>query len=246
MLKQNKHAYFFQNFPQDKIKAFFSDRFYNLGFHNQKSADLKSNRQIFLKALGINCLDLVCVKQPHSSKVILIKKKHKGKGATNFKSAISGADGLLTQEKHIPLAVFTADCLSIFLFDPKNAAVGILHAGWRGTYKKISENAIVKMKKLFGTRPKDVIVDFGPAIRKCCYEVGSNFRRFFPKDLTARNNGFYFDLINANLKQLIKKGVSEKNIFDSKICTSCCNKEFFSYRREGKSTGRMMSLIMLK
>ncbi len=238
LLKEFKHAYFFQNFPQDKVTAIFSDRFYN--------GKLKSNRYSFLKPLGINYLDLVCAKQPHGARIALVKSNQKGKGASNFKSAISGVDGLVTQEKNLPLSVFTADCLSIFLFDSKNEAIGLLHAGWKPTYKKIAENCVFKMNKFFGTKPKDLIVGFGPAIRKCCYEVEGSFVKYFPKDLFKRQDKFYLDLIGANLKQLINAGVKKKNIFDSKICTSCRNKEFFSYRREKENCGRMVSLIMLK
>lgn len=243
---QKNHAYFFPNFPQDEVAAFFSDRFYNLGFFNTTPKDLKSNRKKFLKPFGINYKNLVCAKQPHHKKIALIKCNQKGRGASNFNSAIKGADGLVTKEKNLPLAVFNADCLSIFLYDPNSKAIGLLHAGWRGTSKKIAENAILKMKKSFGTKPADLIIGFGPAIRKCCYEVGNGFKRYFPEDLIKRGNKLYMDLISANLKQLIKNGVKNKNIFDCKICTSCQNKNFFSYRREGEKVGRMMSLTMLK
>lgn len=246
MLKKKNHAYFFPNFPQDRVKAFFSDRFYNLGFYNTSLKDLKANRFNFLKDLGINYKNLVCAKQPHSNKIVLVKREQKGKGATNLENAIAGVDGFLTNEKNLPLAVFTADCLSIFLFDPKNNAVGLVHAGWRGTRKKITEKVASKMKKYFGTKPQDLIVGFGPAIRICCYKVEGNFKRYFSKYLVRRENNLYLDIVALNFKQLIKLGVKKKNILDSKICTCCQNKHFFSYRREGKRAGRMMSLIMLK
>lgn len=246
MLKKKNHAYFFPNFPQDRVLALFSDRFYNLGFYNTTAEKLKANRYNFLKDLGINYKNLVCAKQPHSNKIVLVGLKHKGKGASNFKDAVAGADGFLTNEKNLPLAVFTADCLSIFLFDPKNNAIGLLHAGWKGTQKGISENAVLKMKKFFGTKPKDLIVGFGPAIRKCCYKVGSNFKRYFPRDLIKRANSLYLDIIAANSRQLVKQGIKKKNIFDSKICTSCLKNNFYSYRCEGSGVGRMMSLIILR
>lgn len=244
VLKFNNHAYFFPNFPQDEVTAFFSDRVYNLGFYFNPS--LETNRKDFLKSLKINYKNLTCAKQPHKNKILLARTRHKGKGALNFKDAINGVDGLITQEKNLPLAVFTADCLSVFLFDPKNKVVAIVHCGWKGTYKKISEKAILKMRKSFNTKPENLIVGFGPSIRKCCYEVGKEFKNYFAQDLIRRKNKFYLDLADINLKQMIKNGVNKKNIFDSKICTSCETKEFFSYRREGERTGRMMSLVMLK
>jgi YfiH family protein len=246
LLKKKNRAYIFGSFPAKKVIALFSDRFYNLGFYNNTPQELRLNRFKFLKKFGIDYRNLICVKQPHNNKIILAKGKLQGKGALDFKSAISGADGLITNEKSLALAVFTADCLSIFLFDHRNKAIGLVHAGWRGTCKRIAENAVFKMKENFNTKPKDLIAAFGPAIRGCCYEVGKDFKKYFKKDLIKRKNKFYLDIISANLRQLIKAGVKSKNIFDSKICTSCKNKEFFSFRREGNRSGRMISLIMLR
>lgn len=117
------------------------------------------------------------------------------------------------------------------------------------------------MKKHFGTKPKDLKAAFGPAIQKCCYQMGLEFKKYFPKEVTVVNGaptvllrfcaakrsrgGLFFDLPLTNKHQLLALGVKEKNIFDCRICTSC-NPRFFSFRREGKKAGRMISLMMLK
>ena len=87
---------------------------------------------------------------------------------------------------------------------------------------------------------------FGPAIRKCCYEVEEKFTQLFKSGIIKKKNKTYLDLIANNKGQLLKSGVRRKNILDSGICTCCEDKDFFSFRREGDRAGRMMSVIMLK
>ncbi|MDP3142367.1 MAG: peptidoglycan editing factor PgeF [Candidatus Omnitrophota bacterium] len=237
-------AFTFKKFSSQGIVAAFSDRSFNLGFSAGRK--IKINRRNFLRPLGINYRNLVAAGQVHGAKIILANESHKGKGAASKKSRLEGVDGFITQEKNLPLSVFTADCLSIFLFDPRNEAIGLVHAGWRGTKKQICAKAVRLMRKKFKTRPADLIVGLGPCIRRCCYEVGKDFQGFFSSGIVRRNNKTYLDLIANNLRRLKKCGVKSKNIEDSKICTVCLNKRFFSFRKEGEKAGRMMSVIMLK
>lgn len=155
------------------------------------------------------------------------------------------ADGAMTREENLPLLVRTADCLPVFLYDPEHRGIVLLHAGWRSSYKRIAGNTIYLMKKSWGTRPRDLKVVFGPAIQECCYQVGSEFRKYFPKDVARKGNSYFLDLPLSNRRQLIRAGVQGRNIFDGGLCT-CCNPKFFSYRREGEKAGRMASVIMLK
>ncbi len=194
----------------------------------------------------MNYKELILPQQVHGSRIRYVNKKYKGKGSLDYKTAISKTDGLITQEKNLPIGVLTADCLSIFIHDNKTGTIGILHAGWKGTYKEIAKKAVALFIKKFKASAKDLNVFFGPLIRSCCYEVGGEFKKYFPKELLKKkNNKFYFDLVKANKKQLMDSGVKAGNIFDCKIC-SCCDDNLFSYRREGKKTGRMISLIVLK
>ena len=240
-ISKYKSAYSFRRLKRFPVIASFSDRSLDVGFES-----CIKNRKKILQRIGINYRDLVCVKQPHKANIIKVNKKYRGKGAVNFKSAISSFDGLITREKKLPLAVFTADCLSIFLFCPKTNTIGLIHAGWRGTKGEIAKKAIILMKQNFNCKPKDIIVCLGPTIRRCCYEVGNDFKKYFKQGLIKRNGRLFLDLIKINKKQLVSCGVKNKNIIDSKICTSCENNKFFSYRREKDKAGRMMSVIMLK
>jgi YfiH family protein len=208
---------------------------------------LLSNRKIFLTSLGIDYQHLVCAKQIHSCNVRYAKDEDKGKGALTYASALADTDALITDKRNIPLAVFTADCLSIFLYDPKTAAIGLAHAGWRSSRKKIIAKTIKLMQEEFNTQIENIHLGFGPAIRQCCYEVGADFKDFSPAEFLIKRNGhFYLDLIGLNKKQALDLGVLEGNISDCGICTSCRNREFFSFRKEGNACGRMISVIMLK
>jgi len=240
MIKR-KSAYFFEKFNKFPITASFSDRSLDLSFEAKPQ-----NRKEFLNKIGINYRNLVCVKQPHKSKIVVVGAKQKGRGALSRKDAIAGADGLVTNKRNIPLAVFTADCLSIFLFCPKTRTIGLVHAGWRGTREKIVKKAVLMLKQKFGCKPKYIIAAFGPAIRSCCYEVGKEFKKHFDKGLIKRNNKLFLDLIAINKNQLISAGIKRRNISDSKICTSCQNSKFFSYRKERNKAGRMMSVVIIK
>jgi len=102
------------------------------------------------------------------------------------------------------------------------------------------------LKNKFLSNPEDIICGFGPCIRNCCYEVGEDFRDYFPDCIEERQGRLFLDLIKVNSQQLLSAGVLEKNISDSQICTFCQNKDFFSYRKEGQSAGRIMSVIMVK
>ncbi len=203
------------------------------------------NRENYLRGLGIDYVDLVCVKQIHGNSVACVDIKDKGRGALSAQGAMPGIDGLIAAERNLPLAIFTADCLSVFLYDPRNRVIGLIHAGWRSTKGKISANVIKVMREKYRSKPADLHVRFGPAIRQCCYEVGREFVDFFPGSVVERGGKFYFDLTGVNKRQFLDSGVKETNIYDSLVCTSCRNDEFFSYRREGRSCGRMMSIAML-
>ena len=219
----------------------------NMSLSYADTRKLLNNRKIFLASVGIDYQDLVCAKQIHSCNVRYAKEEDKGKGALAYANALADTDALITDKRNIPLAVFTADCLSIFLYDPKTPAVGLVHAGWRSSKKKITAKTIKLMQEEFNTQIENIHLGFGPAIRQCCYEVGADFKDFFPEEfLIKRNERFYLDLIGLNKKQALDLGVKESNISDCGICTSCRNREFFSYRKEGNACGRMISVIMLK
>lgn len=210
----------------------------------RKNGDLKTDlkkREAFLKKFKIEPCNLVTLKQIHSNKVYIVND--------TFPRTLYG-DGLITPKKKICLGIFTADCLPIFIFDPKKEIIGLLHAGWRGTLKKISKKAILIFKKL-GSLPKDILVYIGPSICGNCYLVDEErvkifslkFSSFKNKIFKKKNNRYFLDLRLLNKLILIKEGVPHFNIQVSKICTFS-NKNYFSFKREGKKlSGEMLSIF---
>ena len=102
------------------------------------------------------------------------------------------------------------------------------------------------MQSAFAAEPKDMLAGFGPSIRSCCYEVEAQFNDFFPGQVAHREGKYFSIWPRPNKGQLLRLGIQEKNIADCGICTSCRSLEFFSFRKESISCGRMLSVIMLK
>lgn len=241
-----KYQGFFGFLDEGLICAFSKRQDGNMSFIYGNSQDSIDNRKNFLERLSINYQDLVCAKQVHKTKVSYVKEEDKGKGALSYDTALADTDALITDRKQVPLAIFTADCLSIFLYAPKREIIGLIHAGWRGTQKNITTQTIDFLTKQFKVEPQQLYIGFGPAIRKCCYEVDAHFQNLFDKGLIQKDGRYFLDLVGLNKEELLDLGVKKENIFDCEICTFCQNKDFFSYRREGKACGRIISVIMLK
>ena len=217
----------------------------NMSFCYGDVSNALLNRETLMDKLGINFEDLVCAKQTHSGNVQYVTELNKGKGALTYDDAIADTDAFITDRKGVPIAIFTADCLPVFLYDPYKLEIGLVHAGWRSTKNDIAFTTIKLMQKQFGTNPQDLLVAFGPAIRSCSFEVEEDFKKFFPKDIQERDGKIYMDLAGANKKQLLRAGVKTENIFDQRVCTSCNIQNFYSFRVEKDSSGRMISVTML-
>jgi hypothetical protein len=245
----------------------------NLGFTNDSRAVVERNRSAFLKKLGAasnrRLWSLITPRQIHSDLIHCV-------------SEIPGeqlvGDGLITREPGILLAIQSADCLPVVLVDTRLRAVGVFHAGWRGTVKRIVEKGVGEMRRSFSTRPQDIQAAIGPGVHGCCYAVGPEVRAQFESQftyasdlfrevkesdpvrekypllfLTARAPGhselpkkIFFDLVEANRRQLMTAGVRAKNIAASPLCTSCRTDLLFSYRAEKAVTGRMMGVAGIK
>jgi len=244
---QNKEYHFALGLTQKELVCAFTARASgNMSLSYGESAGVIDNRRNFLNNFNISLESLVCAKQTHSAKIKYVKLEHQGSGALSSASAIADTDAFITDRKNIPLAIFTADCPAVFIYDPGKPAIGLVHCGWRSSNENILKETLGLMQREFYSRMQDIRVSFGPAIRSCCYEVGQELEDFFPQDLIKRNRHYYLDLPGLNKKQALALGVKEENIFDCGICTVCQNNDFFSYRKEGKASGRMMSLAMLR
>lgn len=169
-------------------------------------------------------------------------------------------DGLLTDQESITLFSTNADCNLVLLYDPAKKVIANVHAGWRGTFDKIVQNAIVKMKKEYESNPKDIICCFCPCIRKCHFEVDEdvakkceeifgyfgNLNEIIVKgELKENKQKYYIDTVLINKILLKNEGVLEKNIVDSNICSVCSKDKIHSRRAEGEDFELGCALIAI-
>ena len=185
-------------------------------------------------------------KQIHSNIVNKVDKDNIGQ--------IIDGDAIITNEKNVPLLILTADCVPVVLVDKVNKAVGLVHAGWRGTYGKICSETLQSMKENYNTNTEDVVAIIGPSIGKCCYEVSydlvEKFSALLPnadeKIYEIRDEKYYLNLWEVNTQILKEFGVLKSNIINMNICTSCNCDRFFSYRKHDKTTKRIGTFIEIK
>lgn len=149
----------------------------NLGYtrHDSRNA-VEQNRALLLHQLGVGQgkdrqpWPIITLRQIHSDLIHPV--------AAPPAQTLAG-DGLITNTPGLLLAVLTADCHPVIVVDPKRRAVGVFHAGWRGTVKRIVEKGVGEMRKHFGSNPRDLLAAIGPGIQSCCYEVGEEVRTKF-------------------------------------------------------------------
>lgn len=224
----------------------------NLSFEHDNFDDVTENYKRFCKATGFVFEDLVASSQDHHTFVRVCTNENKGIGIYKEKD-IESVDGLITNEKGLTLVTYYADCTPLFFIDPVKKAIGLAHAGWRGTVRKIGKVVIDKMVENYGTNPSDLICAIGPAISKCCYEVdeacadefynlGLDDSKFiFPKE----NNKFMIDLLETNRQILVSCGVKEENIEVSDLCTKCNSDVLWSHRATNGQRGTMSAFMRI-
>ena len=201
------------------------------------------NRKAFAEAMGVDANRFTTCQQVHGSKVVQVTKELVGSGAIDFANTIADTDALITNLPDVPLMLFYADCVPVLLADLETGAIGLAHAGWRGTVANIGAKTLAAMGEVFGTKPENVLAAIGPSIGACCYEVddfvrdqASGYEEFF----AHKGGGKYqLDLWGMNAKQLQEAGVPVENITISGICTNDNVELFCSYRAEQGKTGRM-------
>mgnify|MGYP002408951064 CR=1 FL=1 len=226
----------------------------NLAFHVGDDPDcVRENRNKVLSMFGSSPDRLVAGEQVHGNRVHVVTVKDAGKGGASLDTAIADTDALITNGPGIMLSSYYADCVPLFFLDPKHKAIGLAHAGWKGTVQEVGVHTLRAMSENFGTGPDCCLAAVGPSIRPCCYQVDSHvYQRFaerfdYHKVLFEKEeeDKWKLDLQRANYEQLIRVGIRSENITVSSLCTACCHDIFFSYRKDRGKTGRQASLIML-
>jgi YfiH family protein len=156
----------------------------NLGFTKQDSRTaVERNREILLKNIGAvsgrKIWPLITLRQVHSDLIHYVDGHYLDDMSAQPPAQPLAGDGLITDTPGVALAVLAADCLPVIVVDKRRRAIGVFHAGWRGTVKRIVEKGVGAMRRHFGSDPNDLVAAIGPGIRGCCYEVGEEVRTRF-------------------------------------------------------------------
>lgn len=227
----------------------------NLSFNvGDDRESVRENRCRLLSDLEIGDRPLVKVRQVHGDEILLIDEEVAKRTAFPGGLLSESKDALITARAGIILTVFVADCVPLLLFDRAKKVIAAVHAGWRSTAARLAEKVICRMEQDFGTRPEDCVVAIGPSIGICCYEVDEPVIQAFREGFahwsqwaTETEKGtWHLDLSGANRALLLESGVLPDSIFSAGYCVSCHSELFYSHRRDGKRTGRMVGLIMLR
>ena len=222
----------------------------NLGVHRgDEPENVWKNYELVGAALGFDPEDVVMTHQVHSDIVRRVGRENRGEGL--LRPVPGDYDGLITDEPGVVLAVFSADCAPVLLYDPVRRAVGAVHAGWRGTAAGIVRNAAKQMRSEFGCEPQNLRAAVGPCIGSCCFETGPEVREAMVAALGADAEAFcrpagekyYVNLKELNRLWLLGCGVTEIDV--SPDCTHCQPDRFWSHRTVGFDRGAQAGLIGL-
>lgn len=209
------------------------------GFFTRKSPSSTfrgDEREAFLDIFSLD--EVVVMDQEHGREIHVV-----GNG-----DRPASGDGILLYKPGIAGVIKTADCLCVILVDPGFPMAAIVHAGWRGTLKKITSKALGMMTER-GAAKQRIVALMGPSIRGCCYEVGGEVREAFLAEgfpetvFSERNGSLYLDLKNANARLLTDEGV--ETIRDTGLCTCCSGNDFASYRK-GARNARQVNFVAIK
>jgi YfiH family protein len=212
--------------------------FFNLSYSvGDDKILVEDNRKKFFVELGLNENHISYQKQIHSDGIMEV----------NTSGNCGENDALITSNKNLGLAISSADCPAIFIYDPLKKIIAAVHSGWRGTEKKILKKAVQKLKNDYQCKPDNLVCFIGPAISQRNYEVSDDVALKFDEEFIRRkNNKCYLDLVSANLKMLIEEGIKTYNMQISNLCTYEYNSLLHSYRRDGLKSGRALGVIAMK
>jgi len=233
-----KHAYTFKSGDIDF--AFNQDK-------NEKSYEA------LCKALDINFENVVQPVQTHTDIVKCIDSCL----STN---ELQNVDGLITNKPNIALTSKNADCILFLFYDPVKKVIANVHSGWRGTFQKIAEKAVIKMINYYGCKAEDILCFICPSIRKCHFEVSEDVKdlaveifKFTNRlddfieigEIVDGDQKYNIDTVKINRILLTELGIKEKNIVDCNICSVCNGDKVESVRVDGDKSKRATAIIML-
>ena len=215
-------------------------------YENQKFEKLKSllttNTQQPIKTLFF-------LEQTHSADVFAIDNNTKLLAPLEIRT--NNGDAIITNQKNIAIGVATADCLPLFIYDPTNEVIAVIHAGWRGLIAKIITKTIQQMNTTFGSKPEHLEVYLGPSGKVCCYEVQKDFLNHIPDDaekqkiIVIKENKLFFNAEVASKRELVEAGVLIHLIDTTYHVCTICTPGYCSFRRDKEMAGRQPSVAFL-
>lgn len=224
----------------------------DMSFDHDDHDAVTKNYQLLCDAAGFDYDSLVASSQDHHTFVRVVTAAEKGIGIRREKD-IESVDALVTIVPGVTLCTYYADCTPIFFVDTRTKAIGLAHAGWRGTVARIAGKVLETMRESFGTDPADVVCAVGPNIMSCCYEVdepcareflalGLDSGRFvFPKG----GGKFMIDMLECNRQILTDCGVRDENITLGDLCTRCRSDLLWSHRATAGDRGTMCAMLRI-
>lgn len=220
------------NYGEFNINAYCGD----------EAAHVAANRHLLATLLGIDDQRIIIPHQVHGTEIYRVD--------TPQQSVVEGVDAVMTDVPQLCIGVSTADCIPIIIYDEQHHAVCAIHAGWRGTVKRIVHVAVCAMQETYGSIPSQMRAVIGPGISLANFEVGDEvYQQFvdagFDMSVISRRYAkWHIDLPLCNRLQLEKAGITD--IYLSGICTYQQHNDYFSARCLGIHSGRIFTGIMLK
>ncbi|MBR0026102.1 MAG: peptidoglycan editing factor PgeF [Clostridia bacterium] len=221
----------------------------NMGFADDEPREVtEENYRRMCRAIGVEYETLVIVNWEHGAKVEKVDASDAGRGFD--REPLPFCDGIVTNDPSVTLITSHADCASIFVYDPATGAVGLAHAGWKGTFGRVGQHLVEMMAEHYGSRPEEMIGGIGPCICQDCFEVdeelGERFQQEFPNikcTVPGKPGKAQLDMELCAAIQLADAGLKRENITMMGACTYEMEEHFFSHRRDRGKTGDMAGYI---
>jgi YfiH family protein len=225
----------------------------NMGLHVEDEWEkVIANREKFLGNFQLDLGQAVCCRQVHGDNIVHVDKQQQGRGTYTYDTSLPDCDGLVTSLPGVALLTFYADCVPVYLFDPDKRVIGMVHSGWKGTMQRIAEKAVSVMRGSYASQSGDLWAAIGPGIEGCCFEISPSLAEEvkinFPDYehiLQIESGRCCWNLPLTIRQMLLQTGIHSDNISVCSLCTTCNPDLFFSYRRDGGTTGRMGALLNL-
>ncbi|NLG93489.1 MAG: peptidoglycan editing factor PgeF [Clostridiales bacterium] len=226
----------------------------NLNFgRGDSDEDVTENFHRFCSAAGFDYSTLVASAQDHGTFIRRVGAQNRGTGIWKPKD-IQSVDGLITDEPDVTLVTYYADCVPLFFLDPVRRAIGLAHAGWRGTVAGIGAKMVRAMGREFESSPGDLVAAVGPSIGPECFEVDtpvyeefSKLTELNPQEFIVNNGGgkYHIDLWEANRRILMHAGIPQEQISIAGLCTRCNAQWLWSHRATGGKRGGLAAMMCL-